>query len=179
MNSQPLDEQYLTWLYEQVCLNPDKALRRKHWSLMRQIYIKEFIWLIPNDDNRVDDGRDLRHEFLYDYEIDDVDPYWLNLGCSMLEMLVALSRRMAFETDGEPHIWFWHMIEVLNLEQYNDKKYDDNAEEIINETIDSVIWRTYGADGGGSLFPLQHPSTDQRQVELWYQFSAYLLELQF
>ena len=75
-----------------------------------------------------------------------------------------------------PDIWFWHLIETLDLEQFNDRKYDDHAQEEIAEILDRVIWRTYAPNGDGGLFPLRNPTKDQRKVELWYQLNAYLLE---
>lgn len=172
-----LDEQYFTWLYSQVGSVKLRNRSRTHWSLARQMHRKEFIWLIPNDDNRVEDGKDLRYEFLEACEIYETDPDWLGLGCSMLEMMIALSRRLSFEADGEPRVWFWHLIEMLDLEQYNDRNFDRLAEQRVDEALDQVIWRTYSPNGRGGLFPLNHATRDQREVELWYQLNAYLLEL--
>ncbi len=143
---------------------------------MRQLYIKEFVWFIPNDDNRVEDGRDLRYEFVDSEDMEDVDPDWMTLGCSMLELLVGLSRRLSFEADGEPRVWFWHMLDTLEI-SCNDKEYTNQHYREIDETLDRVIWRTYSPDGHGGLFPLRHATQDQRDIEIWYQLSAYLLEL--
>jgi hypothetical protein len=173
---EPFDERYLVWLYSQVAPLRLKNPARTHWALLRQLYKKEFVWLVPNDDNRVEDGKSLRREFLNDYEV-DVDQEWLTMGCSMLEMLIALSRRLSFEADGEPRAWFWHLIQTLDLEQYNDKHYNDDAEKVIDETLDRVIWRRYEPNGQGGLFPIRNPPEDQREVEIWYQLSAYLAEL--
>lgn len=60
----PLDEQYLKWLYRQVASSKYRNPARTYWSLLRQLYTTEFVWTVPNDDNRVEDGRDLRYEFL-------------------------------------------------------------------------------------------------------------------
>ncbi len=174
--NKPLDELYLTWLYSQVGSVKLRTAARTHWSLIRQLYTKEFIWLIPNDDNRLEDGRDLRREFLADCEIDDPDPLWMGLGCSMLEMLIAFSRRLSFETEGAPRVWFWHMLENLDLVQFNDQEHNKLHAKGIDEALDQVVWRTYYADGFGGLFPLKHPVENQRNVEIWYQFNAYILE---
>ncbi len=173
----PLDEQYFTWLYGQVASVKLKNSSRTHWSLARQLYTKEFIWLIPNDDNRLEDGKDLRHEFLEACEIDILEPNWFVLGCSMLEMLIGLSQRLSFEADGEPRVWFWHLIETVNLQRHNDRNYDNKAQRDIDETLDRIIWRTYRPDGRGGLFPLRKPTQDQREVEIWYQLNEYLVEL--
>src|SRR5882757_163395 len=116
-----LDERYLTWLVKQVepvtNLNP----ARSHWLLCTQMYRKEFTWFIPNDDNRLYDGLDIRQEFIDSEEGGDVPGNWLSEACSFLEMVIALSRRMAFESDLEPAYWFWRMIENLNLRIYVDE----------------------------------------------------------
>lgn len=167
----------MVWLYSQVASVKLRNKSRTHWSLIKQLYTKEFVWIIPNDDNRVEDGRDLRHEFLETCGIDDPDSDWVGIGCSMLEMLIALSRWLSFEAEGEPRVWFWHLIETLDLEQYNDRAYDEVAEKQIDEVLDTVIFRNYAPDGSGGLFPLRRPNQDQREVEIWYQLNAYLLEL--
>ena len=175
----PLDDQYLEWLYRQVASIRLKNPTRTYWSLIRQLYAKEFVWLVPNDDNRVEDGRDLRYEFMdhiRGLETDQVDPEWLGLGCSVLEMLMGLSRRLAFEDGGEARDWFWALLENLDLHDCTDYVYRSLDVVDIEESLDDLIWRTYEDNGRGGLFPLRHPEEDQRDVELWYQMSAYLLE---
>lgn len=174
MSQQPLDELYLTWLYSQIGSVKLKNLSRTYWSLLRQLYRKEFVWIVPNDDNRVEDGRYLRYEFLEDQRILDPDPEWMALGCSMLELLIGLSRRLSFEAEGKSRDWFWILLENLGLESYNDKTYISHEE--VDALLEQVIWRTYRQNGTGGLFPLKHPKKDQRKVEIWYQLNAYLLE---
>lgn len=174
---EPLDEAYFKWLYSQIMSLRLKNPSRTYWSLARDLYLKEFIWLVPNDDNRKEDGRALRHEFVELHEIDDPDPDWMDLGCSMLEMLIALSRRLSFEAEGEPQDWFWHLMTNVDLQKHNDKSYNDMARRDIDEALDIIIWRHYTPTGKGGLFPLKHPGYDQRDVEIWYQLSAYLVEL--
>lgn len=170
----PLDEVYLPWLYGQVCDVELKNPSRTYWSLFRQLYNKEFIWLIPNDDNRAEEGRFLRVEFLDEEKIGGVDPSWMDLGCSMLEMLIALARRLSFEDGAEPKAWFWQLLENLGLDTYNDRV--GVRTQVVNEILERVIMRTYAPDGSGGLFPLKSPREDQRKVEIWYQLSEFLVE---
>jgi hypothetical protein len=171
--NEPLDDAYLTWLYSQIGSVKLKNRARSYWRLARKLYTIEFIWFVPNDDNRVEDGRDLRFMFLEDSG-HAVDVNWMDLGCSFLEMLIGLSRRLSFEAEGEPRDWFWHLMDNLELRECNDRAPwpDEHVEDICNR----VIFRTYSPDGTGGLFPLQDPKRDQRRVELWYQMSEYLLE---
>ena len=171
---EPLDDLYLTWLYKQTGSVKLKNRTRTYWSILRLLYTKQFVWFIPNDDNRVEDGKDLRYEFIHEEGIQDLDDSWMTLGCSMLELFVSLSRRLAFEDDGKPRDWFWQLIHNLELDQYNDSVHIPLDE--IEALLDRVIWRTYDPDGSGGLFPLRWPERDQRDVELWYQLSAYILE---
>lgn len=171
--SEPLDELYLTWLYSQVDTLTKKNPSHTHWKLLKQLYTKEFIWIVPNDDNRLEDGRDLRQEFVEDTN-PDVDSNWMNLGCSMLEMLVALARRLSFETGRPVRNWFWEFLFNLHIVEYTDDS--DYPDQDIDEILETVIWRTYDRDGHGGLFPLHRAEEDQRYVEIWYQQSYYLAE---
>lgn len=136
------------------------------------------MWLVPNDDNRVADGLMLRDEFEAEvFQVGEIDQLWFELECSFLEVLIALSRRLAFEADGEPRDWFWHMLENLGITtQCADKFYNNEIAGRIDAALERVIWRTYRYNGQGGLFPLAHPNGDQRKIEIWYQLNAYLLE---
>lgn len=176
MPDAPLDERYLSWLYGQVAQTRSRARVRNHWCLFKQLQETIFVAVVAFDDNRIADARDLRYEYLAEAENEAGDPDWTRSPVSMLEVLVVLARALAFEMDDSVQVWFWHLIEVLDLEHFNDREYDNHAQEEIAETLDRVIWRRYEPDGHGGLFPLRSPARDQRQVELWYQLNAYLLE---
>ena len=171
-----LDAQYLNWLYSQVGSVKTRQKSRTHWSLFRQLYDTIFVAIVPHDENRIADARDLKYEFLAEAEGEQGDLDWMRLPCSMLELFIVLSRQLAFEMDDNANVWFWHLVEVLELEGFNDREYDKDAQEEIARTMDRVIWRTYEPDGQGGLFPLHNPTRDQRRIELWYQLNAYLLE---
>lgn len=174
--SAALDERYFDWLYGQVCSVKTRSPAKSYRDLLHILFTKEFVWLVPNDDNRVEDGKDLRYEF---FEAEGIEPtkrdsHWLNLGCSMLEFLIALSRRAEFESDQDAKTWFWELLQNLDLHEMNDRVEID--QDYVEEILDRVIWRTYDYNGDGGLFPLLYPEEDQRKVELWYQLSAYILE---
>lgn len=173
--TESLDELYFKWLYGQVSNVKLKNPSRTYWSLLKLLHTKEFVWIIPNDDNRLEDGRLLRFEFaethVYEYDIPDD---WMSLECSMLEMLIALSRRLSFEDDKPVDEWFWHLMENLGIHGCSDR--GGWSEQDVDEILDVVIWRTYEPDGRGGLFPLVDADEDQRDVEIWYQQSAYMIE---
>lgn len=171
-----LDDLYFEWLYKKIGSVRNRNPARSHWNLAKQLYRKQFAWFVPNDDNRECEGKDLRHEFIDEQDIEDVEIFWLQLDCSMLEMLIALARRAAYESYGDAREWFWKFMENLGLNQYTDEFYNDEAALDIEVALDRVINRTYERNGDGGLFPLKNAKKDQRKVELWYQLATYLLE---
>lgn len=173
MSAGTLDDQYLTWLYGQVAEVRARKSSRTFWNLFRQLFSTEFAWFIPNDDNRAEDGRELRAEWTAE-TCQRIDTEWLSLGCSFLELLIGLSRRLAFETDGDAPNWFWHLINNLGLLGCHDRS--NFKSEDVDDITSTVIWRTYDRHGNGGLFPLQNTTKDQRRVEIWYQLSEYLLQ---
>lgn len=171
MMSGEVDEQYLEWLYDQVIVKTSKGAT--YWKLLRQMHQTEFTWFIPNDGNRAEDGIALREEWAAQLNIGP-DRSWMELGCSFLEMLVALARRMEFEADRTPNHWFYHLLQNLGFESYHDGSgYSRN---FVTKRMRVVMDRMYDAHGNGGLFPLRNPSKDQRRVEIWYQMSEYLLQ---
>lgn len=173
--NEPLDELYFQWLCGQVGEVETKSPERSYWKILRKLFSTEFVWLIPNDDNRAEDGLSLRSEFVDELDIRDVDRDWMGQGCSIFELIVGLSRRLSFEAEGEPRSWFWRLVENLDLEQYNDGAVFN--EERIDYILGDLIWRTYKPNGRGGLFPLKsRRCPDQRNVELWYQMSYYVQE---
>lgn len=171
-----LDERYLEWLYKKsVGPTRNRNPARSYWLLAVALFRKEFTWFVPNDDNRVEDGRVLRMEFLEETAA-EASYDWMNEGCSMLEMMTALSRRCAFETDEEPFEWFWVLADNLDLRPFVDEMFSDDFNLDVEVILDRVVTRTYEPNGRGGLFPLRNPEVDQRSVEIWYQMAAYLME---
>lgn len=172
-----LDDLYLEWLYNHVAAAGNPNPNRSYWTLIRHLYVRQFTWSVPNDDNRAEDGRYLRHEFLDDtgYILDDVGQMWFDLECSVLEMLIALAGRAAFQSGKGSGDWFWHFMDNLGLRYMTDANFGLAEEREVEEVLDRLINRTYSGNGEGGLFPLRGTKEDQREVELWYQMSTYLL----
>jgi hypothetical protein len=175
--SEPLDELYFQWLYEQVA-DPDfEDQELTYWKVLKILFKKEFVWLVANDENRIQDAYSIRVEFLLEQHL-DVDPNWMELGCSVLELMVGLSRRLEFEASkGGAHYWFWILMENIGFSTYNDRRrFTRRQLDRIDDTLDSLIYRTYEPTGLGGFFPLRQARRDQTKVELWYQLNAYILE---
>lgn len=167
MQEEPLEATYFNWLCAKV-LQPKI---RNYWDLMQILNETEFVWLVPGDRNRAEDGILLRIEFLNMLQ-EEADNLWLDMPCSVLEMLIAFSRRAAFQTDIEPKEWFWIFLRNLNLEDY--RRVGKSDVPVIQNILHTLVWRTYERDGYGGMFPLRESDNDQRRVEIWYQFCEYL-----
>lgn len=151
--------------------------------LLDRLYEIDYYSLVPNDDNRGEDGLEFRSTYMdhnrggYGYITN-----WETKPCSVLEMLIGLSYRLEFETaqskwEKTPKTWFWILIENLGLDQHDNRgltrlEYVDKIEEVVSNFLE----RHYKGNGEGGLFPLNRPQKDQRRVEIWYQMSAYIIE---
>lgn len=169
------DELYFGWLYEFVadpeCSDPS----RSYLMLCAQLYKLPFSWSIDMDENRAHDGLELRDEYVK-CEGDVVPIEWYQLDCSIFEMLIALSRRAAFQSSWSPSEWFFKIVENLGLGGLSDDVYKEGHRAKIRRAAYKAVNRSYRSDGRGGFFPLRDPGRDQREVELWYQLSAYLQE---
>lgn len=169
-----LPEDYLRWLEPQLRDehgNPDKS----YWELLKIMFERPFGFVIPLDENRLVDGLDLRVEFAHEVHIrpSAMEP----LGpCTFLEVLIGLSRRLAFVAGGGAPGWAWQLMGNIDLHRMSDP-VTRHKERKIQEIMTAVIDRTYLPDGRGGFFPLAWPDDDQTQVELWYQLNAYVGEL--
>lgn len=170
------DDLYLEWLYSQIAPLKTKSRRESHWELARQLYMTRFYWSVRHDKNRAEDGQTLRDEYLR--QTGDPEPHdnWMEMDCSVLEMLVALSDRVAFESYGTIGDWFFKLMENVGLDRYVDYRYNAHVRHEVDMTIHRVLDREYAEDGTGGFFPLRLAERDQRKIELWYQKEAYLLE---
>jgi hypothetical protein len=137
MSRPPLDELYFTWLYSKVGSVEKTDPSKTYWTLCRKLFTKEFVWIVANDDNRAEDGRDLRREFIEEERIGGVNEEWMRLGCSMLELLIALSRRLEFEAGETPRDWFWTLIRNLGMEFCSDAA--PCHDHTIDEALEAVI----------------------------------------
>jgi hypothetical protein len=162
------DRKYFEWLVSQIDIpvgNPNT-----YNDLFAKMHGQEFFWTVPNDDNRVGDGAALRDEFL------NGRSHYFGYGVSILEVLIALSRRLEFIAAGKASDWAWQLLENLRLNKASDPltgKKADNADDILY----ALVWRTYSRDGQGGFFPLVSAKEDQRKVEVWYQMNAYVIEI--
>lgn len=170
MNERAL-QAYLEWLSQQV-----KHRKNQNFSeLFLLMGTKEFVWVVANDDNRIQDALDLRLEY---YREIGYKPYITTdlLGeVSVLEILIVLSKHLAFQAGGLANVWAWQLLTNLGLQKMSGHLTRREVDEV-DEKLERLIYRTYSRDGLGGFFPLSWPDSDQRKVELWYQMAAYQFE---
>jgi hypothetical protein len=165
---------YIHWLASQLrdqYGNPDKT----YWELANLMFDTEFTWFVPMDDNRVADGLELRNEFRLDrgsFVRSSLD----GIPGSFLEVLIGLSRRLAFIAGGSPPGWAWQLLNHLELDRMSDPLSGSKRRKA-EEIMQVVMQRTYLPDGTGGFFPLIRPDGDQTRIELWYQLNAFVSEL--
>ena len=168
---EPLEHLYFNWL----CAKVHNVRNGPSFDMLfKTFHNTEFVWLLPGDDNRAEDGKELRREFLIMGDIPD-DVEWRTLiPCSVFEMLIAFTRITEFNTDTPAKEWFWTMVQNLNLREVTDDSGVDPAE--IQEVLEHFMFRHYTPNGDGGLWPIQRPTRDQTQIEIWDQFCDYLVD---
>jgi len=150
--------------------------------LLRHLHKIEFYGLIPNDDNRGEDGKRLRDTYME--KRGHIGSSFLpDLGaCTVLEMLIALAPRMEMELADNPKAMsaeecFWMFMNNLQWTEFDDARYIDSAlDGTVYDKVQILLDRTYDALGNGGIFPLKCSNKDQRTVEIWYQMMEYLLD---
>ena len=167
---------YFLWITRFVCTEEQRISYNK---LLTHLFDHEFTYILNKDSNRAIDGIDLRYRYGREKDIPktvirsvlDIRP------CSILEMLVALSLRIEETIMDDPDIgdrtgeWFWMMIKNLGLGDEYDDEYD---ERLVDFSVGRFLERMYDRDGTGGLVHIEHPRSDLRYVEIWYQLMWYL-----
>lgn len=169
MPMKKIDFDYYDWLCKQINIPPNK---NSYNDLFERMHNIEFVWTVPNDNNRLQDALDLRSEFN-----NGTVPGLILDGATFLEVLIALSRRVAFTAGGDAGHWAWRLIKNIKLNKMTDPLTEERAKKV-DDTLYTVIWRIYQFDGQGGFFPLDFPAEDQTKVEIWYQMNAYVIEKQ-
>jgi len=165
--SEPIEGEYFNWLCAKVL--PFRL--NQYFDLMRILYQTEYVWTVAGDRNRWEDGCELKRYFARQMHVRPA-PGWFSEPCSVLEMLIALADRAYFQTDRSAKDWFWEFMGNLMLGDYRHVTVSDIP--VIEEVLQTFIWRTYEFSGHGGIFPLTYPKRDQRTIEIWYQFGDYL-----
>lgn len=181
MTKEELNNRYFEWMCRLVSDNR-YSKRTSFRKLLRYLHRQTFTWSIAMDQNRAEDGMDLRYRFGSKFGYSDplVAVYLDDRPCSILEMMIALSIRIEEHIMEDDDIgdrtgqWFWNMIVSLGLGSEIDTRFNERH---VEDVITRFLERDYGQDGKGSLFTIEHPTRDMRNVEIWYQMCMYLNEI--
>lgn len=167
-----VNNEYFAWLYELVCGDMD-VIQLSYTKLMTHLHNTEFVYLIPKDYNRADDGIELRRRFEMNH---GYSPNFRG-PCTVLEMMVALAVRCEETIMDDPRMgdrtrqWFWEMVANLGLNGMTDARYD---ESYVEDVLTRFLERDYEPDGTGGLFTVRNCKYDLRDVEIWFQLCWYL-----
>ena len=173
------EDQIIDEYFEYLCelINNMRFARQVSYrKLLMHLHNIEFTWFVPNDDNRADDGIQLRRRFALSRDDIRLQNYLIG-PCSVLEMMVALAVRCEEGTMDDTDYgnrtgqWFWGMINNLGLNSMRDSNFDRNY---VDDVIARLLNREYEPNGEGGLFTVKHCSQDLRTVEIWRQLSWYL-----
>ena len=177
-------EGYFEWLCAKVGINLDPNFGQSYSNLAHVLSDFEYYSVVPRDVNRAKDGVRLRlyyDDFCGENPAEDVENY--GETASYLEVIVALAMRMQdLAVDGNDggftvKKFFWELLRNLRIDHLSDDIWDKNtSEKYVNWVLRTVSERVIRKDGKGGFFPLKDPKIDQREVEIWYQLNAYLLE---
>jgi len=166
------DELYLVWLCGFVVNHEYEERLHRSKDMFDGLFSEPFVAWIPNDDNRAAEGQGLRDRYKNETH-KDVSRRLYFSGCSILEMMIALAHRFAWEIVSLDETveelvpgCFWTMVDNLELLP-NSSNYKKLA--VLNK-------REYFPSGKGGLFPLENVREDQTKVEIWYQMQAYVME---
>lgn len=175
INNQVIND-YFNWLFDLVTADRF-ASNISYKKLLMRLHDTRFIYIIPRDKNRAEDGIDLRYRFAYrNQDIPDAEKY-LTGPCSVLEMMIALAIRCEETIMDDPQLgdrtgqWFWGMINSLGLGAMHNRNFD---KDYVDDVITRFMEREYEPNGKGGLFFIRSTNKDLRNVEIWYQLCEYL-----
>lgn len=163
--------------------NRDNFRGPRYHRLFSFLFNTPFVPSIEFDQPRANDAIDLRYayadQYHIPYEIIDRDLGGQSSAVSMLEMMVALSKRMESSIMEDDELgdrtgqWFWSMIVSLGLEGMDDTNFDSAKAAGI---IDRFNKRQYEPSGRGGLFTVQNTTVDMRGFDIWYQMQHWISE---
>lgn len=165
-----------------------------YFNLAMKLHKTDFKVVVPLDDNRIADARNLRtfwallHSNYNDYTGIS------GPGASMLEVMIGLCERfdttvqMRADLQERTDQWFHLMLKNSSLDIFCDAyftptvnedgitEYDGTANEMCDEIIKTINERKYDIDGRGGFFPRVNSCRDERKVDLWIQMHGFFME---
>lgn len=168
-----LKASYFDWLVDLVRM-------QENLIMMRTLHSIEFYALIDLDNNRGEDGKQLREVFAEKHpEFGNYEA--LNGPCTMLEMMIALCIRMeeiARKTTFQKLLCHFFTEICTNLGIFNCKNPDEISEKVhcflekkpLKGRFVSFFWHNV------SFLKSKMTQEYLEKTEIWYQMQAYLQE---
>lgn len=180
-----MQPEYFEWLVSKVT-SPVVPADESARAVMGALYgIRVRSLPMIDDEPRLIDGKQLRLEYedergasaiaLEDAANPDADL------CTVLEMLVALSRRMddimrdPLDPSSSVPNWFWGMVSTMVGQSYYPCCYwsfpvNSATVHIVSDCALRFLGRQYDGSGhNGNIFVGLHPSVDIREMDIWTQ----------
>lgn len=171
-----VDDRYFNWL---VNIISSEELMETNSKLLSTLHHVEFK-CEDMDMNMREHGIELRKEFAMWLDLSNrAYSYLMTRPCSVLEMLVALSKKMEDIMHNTTYgdrtwLWFWGMISNLQLKNCIDYRY--NEREVLDKLI-IFMSRNYEKDGFGGLFCVENAEYDMTKLSIWQQMNYFLKEI--
>lgn len=172
-----INVEYLDWL--KCFVVQEDFYTQKYDKLFDLLHDIDFVYCIPMDENREQDGIDLRKQFIDEHNYKEENLIALEKPCSVLEMMVALSIRCEENFAWDPYeygdrtgVWFWKMICNMGLTGHIDDETFDSA--FVERKVSKCLERNYQSNGRGGFFMIPHCKEDLRDVDIWKQALWYL-----
>ena len=172
-----LEKLYLNWLLDAVTTKAEQ----KTWNkVFVTLYSTDFVSYDEFDDNLKENASGLREDF-YNFSKTAcklIDIYGeIDTETSILEIMVYLATRIENtimsnnEYGDRTGMWFWYMMESLDIIQYNDDRFEES--EVI-QRLDNFVERRYEKNGFGGLFTLEDRKIDARKTNIWQQAMSFV-----
>jgi len=176
--SNMIKTEYHHWITE-LAIDWCRTCSRKNYKkLIKYLDGVRFVALMQEDENRIEDAKELMLRFE-----DDQHPGMVCANTdepSVLDVMVALACRCEDHIMNDPDLgdraclWFYAMIKSLGLEEDDDINYD---QYYVESVIDNFISRNYDADGHGGLFTVPLEGIDLRKMEIWNQMNWWVRQV--
>ncbi len=180
MEGRNILELYEEWLINKIEFGNKTDMYR---GLLDLMFSMDFYYTMREDRNRATDGTDWRWIFCEEAGL-NVEELNAALGpeCKILEMLVGLAYKIAYDIIGETYKgdrtpdWFWRFVKNLDLEGCYGDYLPIEIRTGAMSRLSKWMSRDISYNGDGGLFPLVNPPGDEQKTEIMYQMYAYVHE---
>lgn len=151
-----------------------------HDLLFHRLHQKGYYALLPDDENRLADGVELRNEY---GERVNAEKLVIDTAPSVFEVMISLAKKMNYiysplYKDSLVEC-FTMMLTNAGLMPFTNERYFELGGDIeVDRIIDRILNREYPKDGKGNFFYTgSETKEDQRNISMWYQMNHYIYDL--